>query len=175
MQDFRPFLSLLESKVRAKDSRAIKVMASLAFQVSDILMYNSFRELKWDTRPMGSVSVTAVFSQGGKVENKSTSRSFRMGAEMLTAALAEEMASEVVAGIDARFEATRPKGGQMPVVMGAGASGILRHEAMGHAFEADFNRKGTSIFSNKMGSRICPAGINIIDDGTIGANRGALN
>lgn len=175
MQDFRPFLSLLESKVKAKDSRAIKVMVSLAFQVSDILMYNSFRELKWDTRPMGSVSVTAVFSQGGKVENKSTSRSFRTGAEMLTEALAEEMAADVVSGIDARFEATRPKGGRMPVVMGAGASGILLHEAMGHAFEADFNRKGTSIFSDKMGRRICPSGINIIDDGTIGSNRGALN
>ena len=175
MQDFLPFLSLLENKVRTKDSRAIKVMASLAFQVSDILMYNSFRELKWDTRPMGSVSVTVVFSQNGAVENKSTSRSFRAGAEMLTDALAEEMAADVVKGVDARFEATRPKGGRMPVVMGAGASGILLHEAMGHAFEADFNRKGTSIFSDKMGQRICPTGINIIDDGTIGANRGSLN
>lgn len=63
----------------------------------------------------------------------------------------------------------------MPVVMGAGASGILLHEAMGHAFEADFNRKGQSIFSDKMGSRVCRKGINIIDDGTIRANRGACN
>ena len=175
MQDFLPFLRLLESKIKAKDRRAIKVIVSLAFQVSDILMYNSLGELKWDTRPMGSVSVTAVFSQGGKVENKSTSRSFRTGAEMLSESLAEEMSAEVVSGIDARFEATRPKGGSMPVVMGAGASGILLHEAMGHAFEADFNRKGTSIFSDKMGRRICPEGISIIDDGTIGLNRGALN
>ena len=175
MKDFLPFLTLLESKVKAKDSRAMKVMVSLAFQVSDILMYNSFRELKWDTRPMGSVSVTVVFSQNGRVENKSTSRSFRTGAEMLTEALAEDLASDVVKGIYSRFEATRPKGGRMPVVMGAGASGILLHEAMGHAFEADFNRKGTSIFSDKMGLKICPAGINIIDDGTIGTNRGALN
>ena len=63
----------------------------------------------------------------------------------------------------------------MPVVMGAGASGILLHEAMGHAFEADFNRKGQSIFSDKMGCRICPSGINIIDDGTVSGNRGAVN
>jgi TldD protein len=63
----------------------------------------------------------------------------------------------------------------MPVVMGAGASGILLHEAMGHAFEADFNRKGTSIFSDKMGRRICAEGIQIIDDGTLKGNRGALD
>ena len=175
MKGFLPFLTLLESKVRGKDSRIVKVMASLAFQVTDVLMYNSSRELKWDTRPMGSVSVTAVFMQDGKVENKSTSRSFRTGAEMLTEALAEEISADVVSGIDARFQAIRPKGGKMPVVMGAGASGILLHEAMGHAFEADFNRKGTSIFSDKMGQRICPAGINIIDDGTIPGNRGSLN
>ncbi|MCQ2147999.1 MAG: TldD/PmbA family protein, partial [Bacteroidales bacterium] len=74
-----------------------------------------------------------------------------------------------------RFEAKRPKGGKMPVVMGAGASGILLHEAMGHAFEADFNRKGQSIFSDKMGQRICPEGINIVDDATIHGNRGSLN
>jgi TldD protein len=63
----------------------------------------------------------------------------------------------------------------MPVVMGAGASGILLHEAMGHAFEADFNRKGTSIFSDRMGQRICAEGIQIIDDGTIRGDRGSLN
>jgi TldD protein len=175
MKGFLPFLTLLETKVRAKDPRVVKVMASLAFQVTDVLMYNSSRELKWDTRPMGSVSVTAVFSQGGKAENKSTSRSFRTGAEMLTEALAEEISADVVSGIDARFEAIRPKGGKMPVVMGAGASGILLHEAMGHSFEADFNRKGTSIFADKMGLRICPKGINIIDDGTLPGNRGSLN
>ncbi|MBR6306265.1 MAG: TldD/PmbA family protein [Bacteroidales bacterium] len=175
MKAFLPFLTVLEEKVREKDGRVVKVMATLAFQVTDVLMYNSSRELKWDTRPMGSVSVTAVFTQNGRMENKSTSRSFRTGAEMLTEALAEEISADVVSGIDARFEAIRPKGGKMPVVMGAGASGILLHEAMGHAFEADFNRKGTSIFSDRMGQRICPSGINIIDDGTIGGNRGSLN
>ena len=63
----------------------------------------------------------------------------------------------------------------MSVVMGAGASGILLHEAMGHAFEADFNRKGTSIFTDRMGQRVCGKGIRIIDDGTLKGNRGALN
>ena len=63
----------------------------------------------------------------------------------------------------------------MCMVMGAGASGILLHEAMGHAFEADFNRKGQSIFSDKMGRRICRKGINIVDDATIHGLRGSLN
>ena len=86
-----------------------------------------------DTRPMGSVSVLAIFQQGGQIENKGASRSFRMGREMLTDALIDEMAAQVTGGVDALFAARRPKGGQMPVVMGAGASGILLHEAMGHA------------------------------------------
>ena len=175
LSDFLPFLQRLEASVRQKDGRIVKIIANLAFQVSDILMYNSFRELKWDTRPMGSISLSVVFQQNGQTENKSTSRSFRKGAEMLSDALIEEMAAEVVQGIDERFAARRPKGGRMSVVMGAGASGILLHEAMGHAFEADFNRKGTSIFADRMGQQICPKGIQIIDDGTLAGNRGALN
>ncbi len=79
-------------------------MANLAFQVTDVLMFNSARELKWDTRPMGSVSVTAVFRQNGQSENKSTSRSFRQGAEMLTDALIEEMPSVETAWEDAYLE-----------------------------------------------------------------------
>ena len=175
MSTFLPFLQKLEADIKRRDARIVKVIVNLAFQVSDILMYNSSKELKWDTRPMGSVSVSVVFQQGTQTENKSTSRSFRCGAEMLSDALIEEMASEVVKGIDDRFAAKRPKGGQMPVVMGAGASGILLHEAMGHAFEADFNRKGTSIFADKMGQQICPKGIQVIDDGTLMGNRGSLN
>lgn len=170
-----PYLYKLDAAIKAKDSRVVKVIAMLSASVSDILMYNSFEEMKYDTRPMGSIAATVIFSQNGAVENKSVSRSFRMGAEMLSDAIIEELAAQAVERIDERFDARRPKGGKMPVVMGAGASGILLHEAMGHAFEADFNRKGQSIFSDKMGQRICPEGINIIDDGTITANRGAVN
>ena len=175
LSSFLPFLRGLEADVKRRDARAQKVIVSLSFQLSDILMYNSARELKYETRPMGSVSVSAVFCQGAQTETKTTSRSFRCGAEMLSPALSAQMAAEVVRGVDDRFAATRPAGGQMPVVMGAGASGILLHEAMGHAFEADFNRKGTSIFADKMGCQICPRGISILDDGTLPGNRGALN
>ena len=169
---FVPKLQQLESLIRKKDSRVHKVIASLAWQVSEIAIYNSLGELVQDTRPLGSVNVTVIFLQGEQTEMTSASRSFAMGAEMISDSLLEELADLSVKGIDERFAARRPKGGKMPVVMGAGASGILLHEAMGHAFEADFNRKGQSIFSGKIGKKVARKGINIIDDGTIEHNRG---
>ena len=172
---FVPYMEKLQQKVSAGDPRVIKVIVSLSNQVSDIMMYNSLGELTCDTRPMGTVAISVVFSQDGRIENKTVSRSYRIGTEMLTDALLDEIASEAVKGIDERFAAKRPKGGQMPVVMGAGASGILLHEAMGHAFEADFNRKGQSIFSGRIGEKVCREEISIVDDGTIPGNRGAVN
>ena len=170
---FLPFLKDLEKRIFSKDIRVVKVTARLSSSVSDIMMYNSCGELACDTRPLASITASVIFSDGTRNESKSVSRSFRMGAEIVIDSIAEEMAEDAVAGIDLRFEARRPKGGKMPVVMGAGASGILLHEAMGHSFEADFNRKGQSIFSGRIGERICAPGINIVDDGTIMFNRGA--
>lgn len=170
---FIPFMKRIDSEIRSRDSRAIKVVAMLSYSVSDIMMYNSLGELTCDSRPLGSVSVQTIFKQGGRTEDSSVSRSLRRGPEMIDEALLEDLVSRAVRGIDAKFEAKRPKGGRMPVVMGAGASGILLHEAMGHAFEADFNRKGQSIFSGKIGERICRKGINIVDDGTLPGSRGA--
>ena len=172
---FIPFLQRIEAGIRARDSRVLKVVAILSYSVSDILMYNSLGELTSDHRPLGSISVQVIFRQGKRTENNTVSRSLRMGAEFISDAVLEDLVSRAVEGIDARFEARRPKGGQMPVVMGAGASGILLHEAMGHAFEADFNRKGQSIFSGRMGQRVCRPGINILDDATVPASRGACN
>ena len=172
---FLPFLQNLEKEVFGRDSRIVKVLIRLSDSVTDVMMYNSLGELTCDTRPMGSVSVSAVFVQDGKTENRSAARSFRMGAELVGQELISELADEIMRNIDDRFEARRPKGGQMSVVMGAGASGILLHEAMGHAFEADFNRKGQSIFSDKMGEQVCPKGVNVVDDGTVAFNRGSGN
>ena len=172
---FVPVLRKLESLIRAKDSSVHKVIAMLSYQVSDIMMYNSLGELTTDTRPVGNISVTVIFVRGDRTEMNNASRSFRAGVEMIGDTLLEEIAANVTAGMDERFEARRPKGGKMPVVMAAGASGILLHEAMGHAFEADFNRKGQSIFANKIGKRVASKGINILDDATIPGNRGSLN
>ena len=175
MAGFIPFLQRIEAGIRARDSRVLKVVAVLSYSVSDVLMYNSLGEVTQDHRPLGSISVQVIFRQGNRTENNTVSRSLRQGAEMINDAVLEDLVSRAVADMDARFEAKRPKGGQMPVVMGAGASGILLHEAMGHAFEADFNRKGQSIFSGRMGERICRPGINILDDATVPASRGACN
>ncbi len=172
---FVPFLQRIEAGIRARDSRVLKVVAVLSYSVSDVLMYNSLGEATQDHRPLGSISVQVIFRQGTRTENNTVSRSLRMGAEMIGEEVLEDLVSRAVEGMDARFEAKRPKGGRMPVVMGAGASGILLHEAMGHAFEADFNRKGQSVFSDRMGQRICRPGINILDDATVPASRGACN
>lgn len=172
---FIPYLERIEKGIRAGDSRVVKVIAMLSYSVSEILMYNSLDELTTDIRPLGSLTVQTVFSQGGRIETSSVSRSLRKGSEMLTDDVLDDLVRRAVEGMDERFEAKRPKGGRMPVVMAAGASGILLHEAMGHAFEADFNRKGQSIFADKMGKRICKAGIDIVDDGTLPSSRGACN
>jgi TldD protein len=173
--EFLPFLNQLEKEILSRDSRIVKVIARISNSMSDVMMFNSLGELTYETRPMGSVAVSVIAQENGKSVNKSVSRSFRMGAELIDEDLVYEIADEAVEGLDERFEAKRPKGGQMSVVMGAGASGILLHEAMGHAFEADFNRKGQSIFSDKMGKKICSDKINVVDDATIAWNRGAGN
>jgi len=173
--EFLPWLEKLESEIRSRDSRVLKVIAMLSYSESMVMMYNSSDELTLDFRPLGTVSTTVIFVQGNKTEQRSVSRSFRCGSGFLTDRLIGELAERAVEKLDDAFEARRPKGGNMPVVMAAGASGILLHEAMGHAFEADFNRKGQSVFCDMMGKRICRKGINIIDDATIPGNRGSLN
>ena len=175
LASFTPLLQSLDRKIHALDSRVDKVVASLSYSLSEIMMYSSLDELTEDIRPLCSLNVTAVFRSGDSFQTKSASKSLRMGAEFYSEALMDELARKVCSGVDEMFEARRPKGGQMNVVMAAGASGILLHEAMGHAFEADFNRKGQSIFSDRMGRRICRQGINIVDDATLPYYRGSLN
>ena len=151
------------------------MIANLAYDHSDILFANSLGNLFCDERPITSLVASCILERGGRSENITVSRSFRRGSEMLTESLLDEMVAEVADHLPHLFEAKRPKGGRMPVVMAAGSSGILLHEAIGHAFEADFNRKGISIFSDKMGKQICSPQINVVDDGTLTANRGAVN
>ena len=113
--------------------------------------------------------------ENGRMENGYAARSFRKGFEYVTDDVVDLLAREAVKRTSILFKAVKPKGGEMPVVMGAGGSGILLHEAIGHAFEADFNRKRTSIFCDLLGKKICDAHINVVDDGTIPYNRGAVN
>lgn len=166
----------IEENLRSRDPRIEKVIARLSCSDSHIMMYNSLDELCFDSRPLWSVAVTCIFSKGGIRDNCSVSRSFRCGRDVIFGkALSERIVDDLLHNIDPLLEAGRPKGGRMSVVMGAGASGILLHEAMGHAFEADFNRKGQSVFSGRMGQQVCPAGINIVDDATFISNRGSMH
>lgn len=170
-----PFLERLNSRIFELDKRVIKVQASLTDITSHIFFCNSEGVSYYDYRPMAAFQTICVMQEGDKTENGYAARAFRKGFELMNDALVEELAHEVVEDTARLFHAVKPKAGEMPVVMGAGGSGILLHEAIGHAFEADFNRKGTSIFCDKLGQKICHEQIQVVDDATIPYNRGSLN
>lgn len=175
INDKMPYLQQLNDKIFAKDQRVMKVQASLGDTTSHIFFCNSEGEMYYDYRPMVTLGAVCIMEEKGHIENSYAARAFRMGAEFLTDALIDELAQEAVDKTAILFQAIKPKGGEMPVVMGAGGSGILLHEAIGHAFEADFNRKNTSIFSDQLNKKICNEHINVVDDGTIPFNRGSVN
>jgi TldD protein len=173
--DKKPFVQKLNDRIYELDGRVIKASVSLNDSTSYILFFNSEGILTWDYRPMSILYGSCTMEQGGKIENGYASRAYRKGFEFLNDDLIETLAKESVAQASLMFGAIKPKGGEMPVVMGAGSSGILLHEAIGHTFEADFNRKNVSIFSDRLGKQICSPNINVVDDGTIENARGAIN
>jgi TldD protein len=174
--DRKPWLEKLNNRIFELDIRVKKVAITQGDGTSDILFFNSEGNIFSDSIPIAMLSATCVMEDdNGHREQAGSSRSFHTGYEFLTEELIEELAQEVVSRTAILFDATKPKGGEMAVVMGAGGSGILLHEAIGHAFEADFNRLGTSIFSDKLGKTICNPLINVVDDGTIPYNRGSIN
>jgi TldD protein len=175
IKDKIPFIQRLNDNVFAADKRVTKVNAILGDNSSYILFYNSYGQLAYDYRPMVLLYGICIMEDKGRIENFFVGRSYRMGSELLTNELIDELSNEVVIKTAKLFDATKPKAGEMEVVVGAGESGILLHEAMGHAFEADFNRKDLSIFSDKMGKKVAENFVTIIDDGTIPSKRGSLN
>jgi len=175
VKDKIPFIQRMNDNIFAADKRVTKVNAVLGDNTSYILFYNSDGLLTWDYRPMVLLYGICIMEDKGRTENFFVGRSYRMGSELLTNDLIDELSNEVVAKTAILFDATKPKAGEMEVVVGAGESGILLHEAMGHAFEADFNRKDLSIFSDKMGKKIAEDFVTIIDDGTLPGKRGSLN
>lgn len=173
--DKKSFVQKLNDRIFELDARVIKASVSLNDSTSYILFFNSEGILTWDYRPMSLMSGSCTMEQGGKIENGYASRAYRKGFEYLNNDLIETLAKEAVAQTSLMFDAIKPKGGEIPVVMGAGSSGILLHEAIGHTFEADFNRKNISIFSDQLGKKICSPDINVVDDGTIDNARGTIN
>ena len=175
VKDKIPYIQRLNDNIFSIDKRVTKVNAVLGDSTSYVLFYNSEGLLTWDYRPMVLFYGLCIMEENGKTENFYVGRSQRMGSEFLTNDLVDELSKEVVAKTSLLFTATKPKAGEMEVVMGAGESGILLHEAIGHAFEADFNRKNTSIFADKMGKKIAENFVTIVDDGTLPGKRGAMN
>ncbi|MEN8138646.1 MAG: TldD/PmbA family protein [Bacteroidota bacterium] len=175
VEDRIPFVQKINDKIFSLDEKVSKVKASLSDESGYILFYNSEGLLSYDYRPMVSLRVVCTMQKGDQIENSYSARSFRTGFEWLNEDVMDELAKEAIDKTNILFDATKPKAGEMPVVLGAGGSGILLHEAIGHTFEADFNRKGTSIFSDKMGKKVAESFINIIDDGTLEYNRGSIN
>lgn len=170
-----PYLQKLNNRIFELDKRVIKVNVFLRDSISYILYYNSEGILCQDVRPMVQLACSCTMQQGDKIENAYTSRAARNDVSFITDTLVEEIAQEIVGITNRLFEAIRPQGGEMPIVMGAGSSGILLHEAIGHAFEADFNRKNISVFADKLGKTICDKHISVVDSGCINYDRGCIN
>lgn len=173
--DKKDFVQQLNNRIFELDENVIKASVSLNDSTSYILFFNSEGTLTWDYRPMCLMYGSCVMQRDGKIESGYASRAYRKGFEFLSDDLIETLPQEAVKQTRLMFDAIKPKGGEMPVVMGAGGSGILLHEAIGHAFEADFNRKRTSIFSDQLGKKICDTHINVVDDGLIDNARGSIN
>ncbi len=175
VEEKKRYLIMLKDLINAQSERVINISGRIADQESRILFFNSLGEMFTDTRPLAAIAATVVMQEDSRIENFYASRSLRQGFEFLSEGIVKELAHNVVEGCSRLFEAGRPPCGEMQVVMGAGASGVLLHEAIGHTFEADFNRKGISIFSDRMGDKICIPEISIVDDGTVPFNRGSVN
>jgi TldD protein len=175
IQKKTPSLQAINDRIFELDHRVVKVNASLGDTTSHIFFCNSEGVTYYDYRPMATLMAICIMQENGKIENSQASRAYRMGAEFLNDEMIETIAKEAVEKTAILFRAIKPKGGEMPVVMGAGGSGILLHEAIGHAFEADFNRKNVSIFSDLLNKKVCNEHIHVVDDGTIPFNRGSVN
>lgn len=175
VKDKIPFMQRLNDKITGGDKRVTRVNVYFGDSTSYILFYNSEGLLTWDYRPMVYISGVCIMEENGRIENFSSNRAFRMGSEFLTNEMVDEVAIEAVEKTSILFTAGKPKAGEMEIVMAPGESGILLHEAMGHAFEADFNRKNLSIFSDKLGKKIAENFVTIKDDGTLPGLRGSIN
>jgi len=170
-----PLLQRINERMFSRDPRVVKATISFADQTSRILIATSDGRIVCDTQPLTRLTAACIAQQDGRREQNYFDVSQRSGLEFYTPDLVDRVADEAVRSTVALFEAVKPDGGEMPVVLAAGSSGILLHEAIGHGLEADFNRKKTSIFCDKIGKRVAREFVSIVDDGTILNNRGAVN
>ncbi len=166
----------LDTYARKQDSRVKQVSVSLVSSHEEILILNDDGELVADIRPLVRLSVSVIAEQKGRREQGSSGGGARDSLDfLLNKNRATSYAKEAVRQALLNLEAVDAPAGILPVVLGPGWPGVLLHEAVGHGLEGDFNRKGTSAFSGRMGEKVASSICTIVDDGTIENRRGSLS
>jgi TldD protein len=168
-------LTDVNQRLKSADKRIVKTTLSFADETTEIYVVNSDGVVRHDIQPMTRLVASCVAEQGKDRETGSYNLASRDGWSFYTPERIDRLSKEAVRRTLLMFDAMQPAGGEMPVVLGAGASGILLHEAIGHGMEADFNRKGTSTYSSRLGKPIAESFVNVVDDGTQQNARGAIN
>ena len=168
-------LERLERMCRARDPRVVQVMASLASEYEVVLVARSDGHVAADVRPLVRLSVQVIAEQGGRREQGSAGGGGRGDYAYFTEERLLEYAQKAVSQALINLEARAAPAGAMTVVLGPGWPGVLLHEAIGHGLEGDFNRKGSSAFSGRIGERVASPGVTVVDDGTLPGRRGSLN
>jgi TldD protein len=170
------WLERVDRETRRMDPRVVQVMASVSAMHELILVANSQGVLAGDVRPLVRMNVTVLVEQNGRREQGYAGCGGRYTLDELVAQDRPlSLAREAVRQALVNLEAVPAPAGTMTVVLGPGWPGVLLHEAIGHGLEGDFNRKGTSAFSGRIGERVAAPGCTVVDDGTLAARRGSLN
>jgi TldD protein len=168
-------LADLDAGVRKLDQRIVQVSASLAAVHDLILVHASDGTLAADVRPLVRMNVSVILEHNGRREQGYAGTGGRYSFEnFLEPSVYESLAREAVRQADVNMDAIPAPAGNMTVVLGPGWPGVLLHEAIGHGLEGDFNRKGTSAFSGKIGERVATEHCTVVDDGTLAQRRGSL-
>jgi TldD protein len=168
-------LEKVEQMARARDPRVAQVMAGLASEYDVVLVVRADGTLAADVRPLVRLSLTVIAEQKGRREMGSGGGGGRFGLAYFDDAVVTHYVDEAVKAALTNLEARAAPAGEMTVVLGPGWPGILLHEAIGHGLEGDFNRKGSSAFSGRIGQRVAAKGVTVLDDGTLADRRGSLN
>ena len=170
-----PLLKFVEEKAKSLDPAVEKVSVRWADGDERVMIATLDGNLITDHRPMTRATVLVTAKKGDEVQSGYSNIAAREEFGWYTEERLTKMVQEAVDRTMILFDARRPPAGEMPVILAAGASGILLHEAIGHGMEADFNRKGVSIYSDMMGKKVAEPFVTVVDQASIPRERGALN
>jgi len=170
-----PLMKFVEAKAKSLEEAVDKVAVYWADQDERVMIATLDGKLVTDHRPMTRVTVTVTAKKGDEVQSGFSNIAAREEFGWYSEERLTTMVKEAVERTMVLFDARRPPAGEMPVILASGASGILLHEAIGHGMEADFNRKGVSIYSDMIGKKVAEPFVTVVDQATIPRERGALN